>query len=343
MAASRSWVVLSILCWMAFVGRPAEASAEVKLSKDFLLGIVEKLPPCPFDKPDRYRGTVHTFRLTAIDPQARRFLVSCQIEGEFHPPVAGPISEQVGRSPQTPEGWRKFRFDVKAKVNLEPGFDGAPRFQIAIDEVKRREIDGFSGVVARLLGQYFDELVTQIAGGRASKLNRKLNDEITKRVAVFKDYGILCAVDYDKNAVVLHFDVTRFRLEGITGHVFANARPETVPLYRWFHPRIASHFYTTTPNAPDRPNSVSDGICGHVFNHAIPDTVPIYHWRTERDELYTTAPNGEGSRWLGFRPQGIAFYVFKGPKPGTVPLYRFYDPLRHQHFYTTHPHAEFAK
>ena len=131
------------------------------------MAVVEKLPPCPFEKPDQYRGTVHTFRLTAIDPQTRRFLVSCQIEGEFHPPVTGPISEQVGRSPQTPEGWRKFRFDVKAKVNLEPGFDGAPRFQIEIDEVKRREIDGFSGVVARLLGQYFDELVTQIAGGRA--------------------------------------------------------------------------------------------------------------------------------------------------------------------------------
>ena len=90
MAASRSWIVLSILCWMAFVGRRAEASAEVKLSKDFLDGIVEKLPPCPFDKADQYRGTVHTFRLTAIDPRTRRFLVSCQIEGEFHPPVDRP-------------------------------------------------------------------------------------------------------------------------------------------------------------------------------------------------------------------------------------------------------------
>ena len=117
----------------------------------------------------------------------------------------------------------KFRSDVKAKVNVEPGLNGAPCFRIEIDELKRREIEGFSGVVARLLGQYFDELVTQIASGRASKLNRKLNDEIMKRINVFKDYGILCGVDYAQTGVVLSFDVTRFRLEGITGYVFAGA------------------------------------------------------------------------------------------------------------------------
>ena len=110
--------------------------------------------------------------------------------------MTGPISERVGRSLQTPEGWRKFRFDIKAKVNIEPGTDGAPRFRIEIDEVKRRELDGFSGVVARFLGKYFDELVTQIAGGRASKLNRRLNDEIMKRVTAFKEYGVLCGIDY---------------------------------------------------------------------------------------------------------------------------------------------------
>jgi len=271
------------------------------------------------------------------------FLVDCQIEGEFRPPVTGPISERVGRSSDTSEGWRKFRFDIKAKVNLEPGPSSAPHFRIEIDEVKRREIDGFSGVIAKLLGQYFDELVTQIVSGRASKLNRKLNDEIMKRITVFKEYGVLCGVDYAQTAVVLHFDVTRFRLEGITGYVFAGAQPETVPLHRWLHPRDGSHYYTFVPSAPDRPNSVSDGICCHVFDHLVPDATAIYRWRAAHDELYTASLNGEGSRRGGFRPQGIAFYVYKDPKPGTIPLYRFYDPARHQHFYTTHPHAEFAK
>jgi hypothetical protein len=343
MTAPRRWIVLSILGWIVLAPVRAEAAAELKLSKDFLDGIIEKLPPCPFDKADQYRGSVHSFRLNAIEPRTRRLLISCQLEGEFHPPVTGPISERAGRSPNTPEGWRKFRFDVKAKVNIEPGPDGAPRFRIEIDEVKRRELDGFSGVVARFLGQYFDELVTQIAGGRASKLNRKLNDEIMKRVTLFRDYGVLSGIDYAKTEIALHFDVTRFRLEGITGHVFAVAHSDTAPLHRWLHPKNGSHHYTTTPNAPDRPNSVSDGVCCHVFSHAAPDTVAVYHCRTNRDELYTTSPTGENSRRLGFIPHGTAFYVYKDPRPDTTPLYRFYDPVRHQHFYTTHPHAEFAK
>ena len=89
--------------------------------------------------------------------------------------------------------------------------DGAPRFRIEIDEVKKRELDGFSGVVAKILGQYFDELVTQIASGRASRLNKRLNDEILKRVGVFKEYGVFQRIDYAPSEVVLHFDLTRFR------------------------------------------------------------------------------------------------------------------------------------
>ncbi len=343
MAAPRRWFLIGILASTALAPGRAEGSGELKLSKDFLDAIVEKLPPCAFDKADRYRGSVHSFRLNAIEVRTRRLLIGCQIEGEFHPPVSGPISDRVGRSPDTQEGWRKFRFEVKASVNIEPGPNGAPRFRIEIDEVKRRELDGFSGVVARFLGQYFDELVTQIAGGRASKLNRKLNDEIQKRVTLFKDYGILCGIDYKKTEIALHFDATRFQLEGITGYVFAEPLPGTTPLERWLHPKNGSHYYTTTPHAPDRPNSVSDGVCCHVFNSPIPDSVAVYHWRAPRDDFYTTAPTGENAPRLGFNPQGIAFYVYKDPQPGAVPLYRFHDPVRHQHFYTTHPHAEFAK
>jgi hypothetical protein len=320
-----------------------EAGAEVTLGKDFLTGVVEKLPPCPFEKAGRYRGMVHSYRLAAIDAPARRFLVSCQIEGEFHPPVTGPISEQVGRSPQTPQGWRKFRFDVKARLNVEPGVDGVPRFRIEIEEVKRRELEGLSGIVARFLGQYFDEIVTQIAAGRASRLNQRLNAEVLKRVGMFREYGVLRGIDYAPSQVVLHFDVSRFRREGIAGYVFPEPRPGTVPLYRWLHPRHGSHYYTIIAAAPDRPNSVSEGVACHVYDHPIAGAVPFYRWCNGRDELYTTSPGGEGAGRLGFRPRGMTCYIDQDPKPGSVPLYRFYDPARHSHFYTTHPHAEFAK
>ena len=93
---SRSrWVFVRLLGLAVLLhGRLVHAGAEVKLDKDFINGVVTKLPPTKFEKADKYRGTVHSFRLMAIDPRTRRFLIACQIEGEFKPPVAGPISER---------------------------------------------------------------------------------------------------------------------------------------------------------------------------------------------------------------------------------------------------------
>jgi hypothetical protein len=341
---ARRWTSLGVFaCAWLLLSYMAQAGAVVRFDKEFLADVIAKLPACSFEKADKYRGVVHSYRLAAIDPRHRQFLVSCQIEGDFHTPVTGPISERVGRSPQTPEGWRHFRFELKAKVNVEPGAEGAPRFKVAIEEVKRRELEGFSGVVARFLGQYFDELVTQIAGGRASRLNQRLNAEIARKITVFKEYGVFQGIDYEPNEVVLHFDVTRFRSEGVTGYVFADAQPGTVPLYRWLHPADGSHFYTIRPAAPDRPNSVSEGIACHVPIDGAGGAAPLYLWRSSRDLLYTTATDGERSGRLGYRPHGIACYIYRDAKPKTVPLYRFYDPVRRQHFYTTHMHAEFAK
>jgi hypothetical protein len=338
-------MVLGVLGWAALAhgGRAVEAAAEVRLDKDFLGGILGKLPPVSFEKAGQYRGTVHTFRLIAIAPRARQLLVTCQIEGEYHAVVSGPISERIARSPQTPEGWRKFHFDVRARVNIEPGGDAAPRFRIAVDEVKRRELDGFTGLLAKVLGQFFDDLVTQIANGRASRLNQRLNAEIVRRVALFREYGVFCGIEYTPNELVLHFDLTRLRSEGIAGYVFAEAQPGTVPLYRWLHPGDRSHFYTIRPAAPDRPKAVYEGIACHVYDHRVEGAVPLYHWSNPSDQFYTTAPDGEHATRLGYRPRGIACFLDHQPKPGSVPLYRFYDPVRRQHFYTTHPHAEFLK
>ena len=182
--------------------------------------------------------------------------------------------------------------------------DGAPRFRIEIDEVKKRELDGFSGVLAKLLGQYFDELVTQIASGRASRLNKRLNDEIMKRVGLFKEYGVFQKIDYSPSEVILHFDLTRFRSEGIVGHVFAEARPGTIALYRWLHPQDGSHYYTTVPNAPDRPNSVSEGIACHLLDHPVAGTIALYCWRHRRDDLFTVAGRRRKLGSTGLPPLG---------------------------------------
>ena len=151
----------------------ARAAAEVKLDRDFLNGLVEKLPPAPFAKAGQYRGSAHAFRLAAIDPKKRRFVVACEVSGEFRPPIAGAIRRAVttpsdSRPPPPPTpasgaepGWKSFAFDVRASVGAEPGPDGAPRFSVDVDEVKRRDLEGVAQrrPLAKVLGRHFDGIV----------------------------------------------------------------------------------------------------------------------------------------------------------------------------------------
>ena len=133
------------------------AVTEVRLDKDFLAGIVEKIPPTPFEKKGKYRGTVHSYRLLAIDAKRRRFLASCEVEGEFRPPVTGPVSERVSRSEDHTPGLRKFRFEITAGVNIESGPDSMPRFRVEVEEVKKAELEGIAGLLAKLLGKFFND------------------------------------------------------------------------------------------------------------------------------------------------------------------------------------------
>lgn len=322
---------------------PARASAEVKFDKGFLAGIVEKLPPLPFKKEGSYRGTVHSYRFLAIDPKLRCLVLSCQVEGEFRSPVPKSIPPRSSADGESAELWRSFKFDVRASINIEPGQQSIPRFRVDIKEVKRRELEGFGGMLARVMGKAFDDIVTQVAQGKASSMTNKLNAEIRKRVDSFKEYGVFCGIDYTPTFVVLHFDLTRWKLEGVACYVLASAQPETVPLYRWIHARRPDHVYTTRTVEPDRRIYKSEGISCYVFDHLVEGAVPLYRWKSQRDHHYTTAPDGDKVFRKGFRPEGIACYVYNEPKPGTVPLYRFVDPRTGLHFYTTHPHAEFAK
>jgi hypothetical protein len=85
-----------------------------------------------------------------------------------------------------------------------------------------------------------------------------------------------------------------------------------------------------------------EGVACHVFDRPVPESVPFYRWWKGRDGLYTTAPDAEGCRRLGYAPEGIACFLYREARPGTVPLYRFINPRNGRHFYSVHPHAEFA-
>ena len=86
MPRRKRWIFLGVLGWALLVqGRAGEGAAEVKLGKDFLAGVIEKLPPAPFEKADKYRGMVHSYRLMAIDPRTRGSWSAARSRGNFIP------------------------------------------------------------------------------------------------------------------------------------------------------------------------------------------------------------------------------------------------------------------
>ncbi|MGE3822562.1 MAG: hypothetical protein AB7I30_24360 [Isosphaeraceae bacterium] len=322
----------------------ALAEAEVKFDRDFLAGVVEKLPPAPFSKEGQYRGSAGRFRLAGIDPKGRRLLISCVVAGEFRAPLAVALKTE----PRPDDDWKGFTFDVKVAVRAEAGPDGAPRFAVEVVEVKRRALEGVAGGLARVLGKFFDELVTQVAAGKVAGMNAKLNGEILKRAGAITEYGVLQRIDYAEDALTLRFDVTRLKSEGILGHVHDAPGPGLIPLHRWYHPRRGDHDYSTTLEETDLLSRgyVYEGVACHVPEGPGPGIVTVYRWRSRRERLYTTDVTGEGLTRRGYRPESPAFHVFNPdapPPPGTSPFYRFVDPRHGLHFYTTHPHAEFAK
>jgi hypothetical protein len=350
--SSPGWIAFGIVSSALLAtpqGDPPSSPAEVKLDRDFLAAILARSPPCPFEKAGQYRGKVDSFRLVAIDPKARKLRVSCTVAGEFdeRAVVAGlsKSAKTPGQAPAPPAAskWRKFRFDVRLAVNVEPGPDGAPKLRFDVEEVKRRELEGTVGPLAMVMGKGFDRVVTAFADKKAEGLNDRLNAEVAKRVASFKDYGFLCGVDYFATHVVVRFDQTRYRSEGVAGYVYLTPRPGTTPLYRWVNPRHGDHLFTTGQAEPDRRAYRSEGIACHVLARGEPGAAPFYRWRGKRECVYTTAPDVVALRHAGFRPDGVACHVFAAQVPDTVPIYRFVDPRSGLHFFTIDPHAEFAK
>ncbi len=338
------WLISSVvgLAVGAAHAKPASAgSAEVKLDSEYLAGLIEKLPPLPFENAGKVRGTVHGCRLAAIDPRTRRFVVGCLVDGEYRPPISGPLARRDDDG-----SWRKFRFEVRVGINVEPALDGTPKFHIEVEDVRRKELEGLAGTLAKLLGKYFDDVVTRVAAGKANQLSGKLNAEIVKRVAAFREYGVFAGIDYTPSQVVLHFAMSRFKPEGVAGYVYPasaeQAQPGTVPLYRAVHPKFGTHLYTINRTEAIRRGFQVVGIACQVFDRPVPQTVPLYRWSMVRDGLYTTARDGEGTYRLGYRTEGIACFLYPEAQPGTIPFYRFVNPRTGKHFYTVHPHAEFA-
>ena len=165
-------------------------AAEVKLDRDYLAGLVEKRRRAPFAKAGQYRGSgapgrSGSRRSTRGRGGSRSPARSRASSGRRSPARVGipdgravtPASTRRRPSPSPRRsrgrrtGWKSFPFVVRASVFAEPGPDGVPRFRVDVDEVKRRELEGVAGALAKVLGRHFDGIVTRCADGKASTMN----------------------------------------------------------------------------------------------------------------------------------------------------------------------------
>ena len=296
----------------------------------------------PFETAGKVRGQVHGCRLVAIDPRTRRFVVGCLVDGEYRPPISGPLARRDDDG-----SWRKFRFEVRVGINVEPGRDGTPKFHIGVEDVRRKEIEGLAGTLAKLLGKYFDDVVTRVAAGKANQLSGKLNAEIVKRVAAFREYGVFAGIDYTPALVVLHFEMSRFKPEGdcrLRLSAGSPSRRNRGP-FRCSAPCTQSSGHTSTPSTRPMPSAGASRLRGSPARSSIGPSrsrSPSIAGRSFATASTRPRDDGEGSYRMGYRTEGIACFLYPDAQPGTIPFYRFVDPRTGKHFYTVHPHAEFA-
>ncbi len=112
-----------------------------------------------------------------------------------------------------------------------------------------------------------------------------------------------------------------------------------VPLYRYWNPKIADHFYTTNwaELGAGKYGWVYEGIQCYVHAKALLQTVPLYrYWNPQiGDHFYTTNWKELGSGKYGWGYEGIQCYVHTQPVFKSVPLYRYWNSQAGDHFYTT--------
>jgi hypothetical protein len=113
----------------------------------------------------------------------------------------------------------------------------------------------------------------------------------------------------------------------------------TVPLYRYWNPGNADHFYTTNWAELGSGNYGwgYEGVQCHVLPQQRTGSIPLYrYWNPGiGDHFYTTNWAELGSGRYGWGYEGIQCYVYPTQAAGRVPLYRYWNAGNADHFYTT--------
>lgn len=131
-----------------------------------------------------------------------------------------------------------------------------------------------------------------------------------------------------------------YRFEGISGYVFAEQKPNTVPIYRSVQRQIGSHYYTTTNEDPTQYGYVDEGILGYAYASSVAGSAPWYrmHKGGDTSDYVHTLSEAERSaiKELGYADEGTVAYICGNSQPTELqPLFRLWGPADGDHFYTT--------
>lgn len=118
--------------------------------------------------------------------------------------------------------------------------------------------------------------------------------------------------------------------------------PPSVPFYRYWHPRLLDHFYTTGWMKPEH-GWIYEGVEGRIHARRYPGTVPLYRYLWEvhgnMNHFYTTNIHEIGTATRGrigkhgYKSEGVAGYCYPSRRSGTRALYRYFHGAM-DHFYT---------
>jgi len=128
------------------------------------------------------------------------------------------------------------------------------------------------------------------------------------------DYFYTTSVKEMQNAVTNHGYIT----EGITGFIFYDQEPHSVPLYRLNNSNIGDHIYTTSVVEANiaifHQGYIYEGIDGYVYPDTACGGLALYrlHSNAGTDHLYTMSVVERDLAIIdfGYTQEGVTGYIF---------------------------------
>jgi len=149
-----------------------------------------------------------------------------------------------------------------------------------------------------------------------------------------------------------HTNKNGYKYEGLLGHAYP-AEHHILPVFRYQHPGVHDHFYTTnsaeigTTTYGKKGNNgyISEGLSFNIFTHHHTGLVPVwrYYHSGSQDHFYTSNPEEVGTTDIGktghngYTCECVMGYCSPIEFFGGVPVHRYYNAKTQDHLYTANP------